>query len=63
VQWVLGHAHLSTTQLYTTAPEEDVIAAVVAHHARRQERPQGGTGAAAGYRPESLNVLFGEEPR
>ena len=38
VQWVLGHAHLSTTQLYTTAPDEDVIAAVVAHHARRQER-------------------------
>ena len=34
VQWVLGHAHLSTTQLYLTAPDEDVIAAVVAHHAR-----------------------------
>jgi site-specific recombinase XerD len=66
VQWVLGHAHLSTTQLYTTAPEEDVIAAVVAHHARRQDRPpagQGGAGAAAGYRQESLNVLFGQGPR
>jgi len=66
VQWVLGHAHLSTTQLYLTAPDEDVIAAVVAHHARRQERPpagQGGAGAAAGYRPESLSVLFGQEPR
>jgi len=66
VQWVLGHAHLSTTQLYTTAPDEDVIAAVVAHHARRQERPpagQDGAGAAAGYRPESLNVLFGQGPR
>ena len=66
VQWVLGHTHLSTTQLYTTAPDEDVIAAVVAHHARRQERPpagQGGTGAAAGYRPESLSVLFGQGPR
>ena len=36
VQWVLGHAHLSTTQLYLTAPDEDVIAAVVAHHARRR---------------------------
>jgi site-specific recombinase XerD len=66
VQWVLGHAHLSTTQLYTTAPEQDVIAAVMAHHARRQEQPpagQDGAGAAAGYRPESLNVLFGPEPR
>jgi hypothetical protein len=66
VQWVLGHAHLSTTQLYTTAPDEDVIAAVVAHHARRQERPpagQDGAGGAAGYRPESLDVLFGRGPR
>ena len=66
VQWVLGHAHLSTTQLYTTAPDEDVIAAVVAHHARRQERPpagQDGAGASSGYRPESLSVLFGQEPR
>jgi integrase len=65
VQWVLGHAHLSTTQLYLTAPEQDVIAAVVAHHARRQEQPAGqeGAGAAAGYRPESLDVLFGREPR
>jgi site-specific recombinase XerD len=66
VQWVLGHAHLSTTQLYTTPPEQDVIAAVMAHHARSRQRPparQGGAGAAAGYRPESLNVLFGQEPR
>ena len=37
VQWVLGHAHLSTTQLYLTAPVEDVIAAVLAHHARRAQ--------------------------
>jgi integrase len=64
VQWVLGHAHLSTTQLYLTAPEQDVIAAVVAHHARsrgRQPAGAGGAGAAAGYRPESLSVLFGQE--
>ena len=65
VQWVLGHAHLSTTQLYLTAPDEDVIAAVVAHHARRQGGPagQGGAEAAAGYRPESLSVLFGPGPQ
>jgi site-specific recombinase XerD len=66
VQWVLGHAHLSTTQLYTAAPEQDVIAAVMAHHARSRQRPAAGWGgapAAAGYRPESLSVLFGQEPR
>ena len=28
VQWVLGHAHLSTTQLYVTAPLEDVVETV-----------------------------------
>ena len=65
MQWVLGHAHLSTTQLYTTAADEDVIAAVVAHHARRERAPagQGGAEASPGYRPESLSVLFGQEPR
>jgi len=43
----------------------DGIAAVVAHHARRGGQPAGqdGPGAAAGYRPESLRVLFGQEPR
>lgn len=66
VQWVLGHAHLSTTQLYLTAPEQDVIAAVIAHHARQQQgrQPrQARAEEAAGYRPESLSVLFGQEPR
>jgi site-specific recombinase XerC len=61
VQWVLGHAHLSTTQVYLTPLPEDVIAAVLAHHERRgQERP---APAAPGpqYRAESLNVLFGTD--
>lgn len=75
VQWVLGHAHLSTTQLYLTPMPGDVITEVLAHH-RRVEHP----GSAAGdvpdadadadtdtnvaaapreYRRDSLDVLFG----
>ncbi len=29
IQWVLGHAHLSTTQQYLTPLTEDVIASVL----------------------------------
>ena len=36
VQWVLGHANLSTTQVYLTPMPGDVIAGVLAHHRRRQ---------------------------
>ena len=68
VQWVLGHALLSTTQLYTTPLPEDVIAGVLAHHARRAgqaTQPAPVTSApsatpAVSYAPETLNVLFGE---
>jgi site-specific recombinase XerC len=64
VQWVLGHAHLSTTQVYLTAPVEDMIAAVVADHARRAQ-PQGSPPVDADrlrYRQQSLDVLFGQGP-
>lgn len=64
VQAVLGHAQLSTTQIYTTPTSEDVIASVLAHHARRAdgraaaaEAPK--DAAALRYRAESLEVLFG----
>jgi site-specific recombinase XerC len=66
VQWVLGHAHLSTTQLYVTAPVEDMIAAVLAHHERRGKSPTRPVGQARdglSYRPESLEVLFGRTSR
>jgi site-specific recombinase XerC len=66
VQWVLGHAHLSTTQLYVTAPVEDMIAAVLAHHERRATSPAQPEGEAhdrLSYRPESLEVLFGRTSR
>jgi len=59
VQWVLGHAHLSTTQRYLNPVTEDVIAGVLAFHARQRERgPE--APSAVGYRPESLRILFGE---
>ena len=62
VQWVLGHAHLSTTQLYVTAPVEDMIAAVLAHHERRaagSAQSPGQPRDALTYRPETLQILFG----
>jgi hypothetical protein len=38
VQWVLGHAHLSTTQRYLTISlTEDVIEGMLAFHARRRD--------------------------
>jgi site-specific recombinase XerC len=64
VQWVLGHASLSTTQLYTTPTPGDVIDAVMAHH-RRRAQPQPPTPSPTlDYRQESLDVLFGrDKPR
>lgn len=64
VQWVLGHAHLSTTQLYLTPMPGDVITEVLAHHHRRSaavgDMPDAGTEPAQStYRRESLDVLFG----
>src|SRR5262249_49852124 len=60
VQWVLGHAQLTTTQRYTSAPLEEAIASVLAHHARRVSAPSSPAAGAPGYRSESLNVLFPE---
>ena len=65
VQWVLGHARLSTTQKYVTPLPGDVIASVAAFHARqavRQVMPEGGDldVLPSGYRPESLKILFGD---
>lgn len=61
VQYVLGHAQLTTTQLYLTPRKEDVIRRLLVHHAG-----QAGNAAARqapvpapGYRPDSLEVLFG----
>ena len=61
VQWILGHQSLSTTQVYVTPTAEDVVASVLAHH--RRAGPPGPPPPAAGYRPESLDVLFGRGRR
>jgi len=61
VQFVLGHAQLTTTQIYLTPRKEDVIRRVLAHHAEQTRQADARTlpAPAPGYRPESLNVLFG----
>jgi site-specific recombinase XerC len=64
VQWVLGHAHLSTTELYLNTTPQDAITDVLAHYQRRAEARQAspeapGTGRLR-YRPEILDALFGD---
>src|SRR4051794_20991871 len=58
VQWVLGHASLTTTQIYTTPTPADVIDAVMAHHQRRSEPRPPAEPDTLRYRKESLDVLF-----
>lgn len=62
VQWVLGHAHITTTQIYLRPREEEVVSRVLAHHRDRADRPTPPPPPpvdAAGYSPEVLAVLFG----
>jgi site-specific recombinase XerD len=62
VQLVLGHAQLSTTQLYLTPRKEDVVRRVLAHHAEQTRRAseKARPAPALGYASETLDVLFGE---
>jgi len=62
VQWVLGHVHLSTTQIYVSPVPEDVVASVLSHHRRRAAGASTPPAPAPGYKPETLDVLFGRQP-
>jgi len=60
VQLVLGHAQLTTTQIYLTPRADDVIRLVLAHHADQRARAASELPVPApGYRPETLDILFG----
>jgi len=65
VQYVLGHARLTTTQIYLTPRKEDVVRRVLAHHAEQVRRAAGASPPppAPGYRQESLDVLFARGTR
>lgn len=62
VQWVLGHAQITTTQIYLRPREEEVVTRVLAHHRDRAERPTAAPPPpvdTADYSAEVLAVLFG----
>lgn len=63
VQQVMGHARLTTTEIYLAPDKDEVIAAVLAHHGRRaeQQMSQAPPPPAPGYDPNTLDVLFGRQ--
>ena len=62
VQWILGHAHLTTTQIYMNPSVEEAVAGLRAHHARQARAAQDPAPPAPGYDQRSLDVLFGRRP-
>jgi integrase len=63
VQWILGHAHLSTTERYLNTTPQDAIRDVLAHHQRRAESKEAPPPAPGSlhYRAEALDALFGDQ--
>jgi integrase len=61
VQFVLGHAQLTTTQIYLTPRKEDVVRRLLAHHSEQAKRraEKVAPPPAPGYRRQTLEVLFG----
>lgn len=66
VQTVLGHANLTTTQIYLQTDDREVIDRVRRHLAARQaqaDAPPQPARLGAGYDPADLSVLFGVSGR
>jgi integrase len=64
VQLILGHAHLTTTQIYLEEDDYEVINRVRGYLADQDTtRPKAPEPIAAGYDAADLTVLFGETPR
>lgn len=60
VQTILGHIHLSSTQIYLEQREEELFARVRDFHANRGRIPQPAPGSVTGgYDADDLAVLFG----
>lgn len=62
VQWVAGHAHITSTEIYLEPSPDEVVTHVLAHHARQARRPATPPPPAPGYRPEVLAALLGTPP-
>lgn len=61
VQTILGHAHLTTTQIYLEEDDSEVINRVHRHLAERQTQPaRPAPSVAVGYDAADLNTLFGD---
>jgi hypothetical protein len=58
VQWVLGHAPLTMTQIYPNPVPEGVIASVLAHHARRVGEQNPGASHRYGIGTAAISPLF-----
>lgn len=60
VQWVLGHANVTTTQIYLRARPDEIVTRVLEHYRSRKERPAPRPPApGGGYSADVLDVLFG----
>ena len=65
VQVTLGHAHLSTSEIYLVEDTDQVLSRIRRHHADRQHRAgqlPAPPPPAAGYDPADLAVLFSGKP-